>query len=362
MYSDLYNDFSNAKKLQEAIDKLDLGNVRIMEVCGTHTMSIAKAGIKQMLPENIKLISGPGCPVCVTPTGVINEILSLSEYNDIIIATYGDMVRVPGSRQGDNLQRRKAQGAHVEVVYSPIDAVELAERMPNKQVVFLGVGFETTTPGTAAAIETASEKDLTNFFVLPMLKLVEPALRALIEMEDFNVNGFLCPGHVAAILGEKGFTFLPEEYGMPAVISGFEPGEILVSIYKLLFQISSKSPKLENEYIRIVSQNGNKLAQEMTNKYFTPCDSIWRGIGLIKNSGLAIKKEYSQFDAVSRFNIRMDYDQEDGACRCGDVIKGKSEPTDCPLFGKVCIPENAVGPCMVSSEGACAAYYKYQQI
>lgn len=362
MYSDLFDSLSNAKKIPEAIRRLDLGSIRIMEVCGTHTMSIAKAGIKQMLPENIKLISGPGCPVCVTPTGVINEILSLSEYNDIIIATYGDMVRVPGSRQGDNLERRRAQGANVEIVYSPVDAVELAERMPNKQVVFLGVGFETTTPGTAAAIEIASEKNLTNFFVLPMLKLVEPALRALMDMEDFNVNGLLCPGHVATILGEKGFAFLPEEYGMPSVICGFEPAEILVSIYKLLLQISNKSPRLENEYVRVVSHDGNLLAQEMINRYFTPCDSIWRGIGLIEKSGLTFKKEYSQFNAVDRFSIRMDYDQEEGACRCGDVIKGKSEPTDCPLFGKVCIPENAVGPCMVSSEGACAAYYKYQRI
>lgn len=362
MYSDLYNNSPNVKRIPEAIRKLNLGPIRLMEVCGTHTMAIAKSGIKQLLPENIKLISGPGCPVCVTPTGVINEILSLSEYDDIVIATYGDMIRVPGSRQGDNLERRKAQGAHVEIVYSAVDAVELAERMPNKQVVFLGVGFETTAPGTAAAIETASEKDLSNFFVLPMLKLVEPSLRALIEMDDFNIDGLLCPGHVATILGEKGFTFLPEEYGMPAVISGFEPGEILVSIYKLLLQISSKSPKLENEYIRAVSRDGNLLAQEMIDRYFTPCDSVWRGLGLIKNSGLAIKRKYSRFDAVSRFNIRMDDDLEEGACRCGDVIKGKSEPSDCPLFGKVCVPENAVGPCMVSSEGACAAYYKYQQI
>lgn len=362
MHSDLFKNPDNIKGIIKAIEELGLGAVRIMEVCGTHTMSIAKAGIKQLLPENIKLISGPGCPVCVTPTGVINEILNLSEYNDIIIATYGDMLRIPGSRQGDSLQRRRAQGAQVEIVYSPMDAVDLAEKMPNKQVVFLGVGFETTAPGTAAAIETASEKGLSNFFVLPMLKLVEPSLRALMDMEDFNVDGLLCPGHVATIIGEKGFAFLTAEYDMPSVICGFEPGDILISIYKLLLQISNQSPKLENEYIRAVSLEGNLLAQEMIGRYFTPCDSIWRGLGLIKNSGLTIRKEYSRFDAICRFNIRMDNDQEEGACRCGDVIKGKSEPTECPLFGIICVPENAVGPCMVSSEGACAAYYKYQQI
>jgi hydrogenase expression/formation protein HypD len=362
MHSDLYFSSSNNRRIPEAIGKLNLGDIRLMEVCGTHTMSIAKAGIKQLLPENIKLISGPGCPVCVTPTGVINEILNLSEYNDIIIATYGDMLRVPGSRQGDNLERRRAQGAHVEIVYSAVDAVDMAERIPNKQVVFLGVGFETTAPGTAAAIETASEKKLGNFFVLPMLKLVEPSLRALMGMEDFNIDGLLCPGHVATIIGEKGFAFLPEEYGMPSVICGFESGDILVSIYKLLLQISRKNPVLENEYIRAVSRNGNLLAQEMINRYFTPCDSIWRGLGSIKNSGLGIREEYGRFDAIRRFNINMDDNREQGACRCGDVIKGKSEPVDCPLFGDVCVPENAVGPCMVSSEGACAAYYKYQQI
>ncbi len=362
MRSDYFKRPLNAERIPEAISRLKLGNVRIMEVCGTHTMSIAKAGIKQLLPANVKLISGPGCPVCVTPTGVINEILSLSEYDDIVIATYGDMMRVPGTRQGDSLQRRKAQGARVEIVYSAVDAVELAERMPDKQVVFLGVGFETTAPGTGAAIEIAFERRIHNFFILPMLKLVEPSLRALVAMEDFNIDGFLCPGHVATIIGEKGFTFLTEEYKMPSVICGFEPGDIIVSIYRLLLQISQKTPSLENEYIRAVSKEGNQLAQETIDKYFVPCDSIWRGLGPIKKSGLAIREEYAMFDAVRRFNINMDNNQGEGACRCGDVIKGKSEPADCPLFGRVCVPENAVGPCMVSSEGACAAYYKYQQI
>jgi len=346
----------------EHIRKMNIGQVNIMEVCGTHTMSIAKSGIKRMLPENVKLLSGPGCPVCVTPEEVIDEILRLSEDKNVIITTYGDMIRVPGSTPGDNLQRRKAQGANVEIVYSPLDGIEIAKENPDKQVVFLGVGFETTTPGTAAAIQVAIEQQVENFSILSMMKTVEPALRALIADPEFNVQGFLCPGHVAVIIGEKGFEFLTEEFKIPSVVSGFEPEDILLSVYKILLQIEKNEPKVENEYSRAVGYSGNDLAKEMVEKYFEPCDDLWRGLGKIPQSGLGIKEEYSKYDAVRRFGLEFKETEKKTACSCGEIIMGKAEPKSCPLFGTVCIPENPVGPCMVSSEGACAAAYKYQGI
>ena len=235
------------------------GEIRLMEVCGTHTMSIAEAGIKSMLPKEVKLLSGPGCPVCVTPPQVIDAVLELSMEKNVIITSYGDMLRVPGSKAGDSLLRRKALGAQVETVYSPVDAVELALQYPEKQVVFLGVGFETTAPGTAAAVLTAQEKGAKNFSLWSMLKLVEPALRALIAMDGFHVDGFLCPGHVATIIGADGFAFLPKEYGLPAVVAGFEPEDILLAVYRLIKQLAEKQPRLENEYTRAVSQSGNLL-------------------------------------------------------------------------------------------------------
>ena len=352
-------------RILAAIAALPLGQVRIMEVCGTHTMSIAKAGIKSMLPENVKLLSGPGCPVCVTPAREIDAVLELAMRPDVIITSYGDMLRVPGTVRGDSLQRRRALGADVRIVYSPMDALELAKETPDKEIVFLGVGFETTAPGTAAAILSAAEEGVKNFSVFSMLKTVEPALRALMASEDFAIDGFLCPGHVATIIGEAGFEYLPEEYAMPAVIAGFEPEEILRAVYKLLCQIAEKAPKVENEYKRAVGKKGNVLAQEILDRCFVPSAELWRGLGRIDKSGLTIKEELAAYDARRKFGIVIDYEKSDGAqsgCRCGDVISGRISSSDCPLFGKVCTPEDPVGPCMVSSEGACAAAYKYQVI
>ena len=336
--------------------------VRIMEVCGTHTMAIAKSGIKSMLPEGVELLSGPGCPVCVTPENVIDSFLDLAIQPDVITATYGDMVRVPGSIQGDNLARRRALGAKLAVVYSAADAVDLAERNPDKQIVFLGAGFETTAPGTAAAVLTAKDRGVRNFSLFSMLKTVEPALRNLMAMNDFNIQGFLCPGHVATIIGEKGFEFLPEEYNMPAVISGFEPYEILAAILLLLRQINSNAPKLENAYKRAVSRDGNLIAQRVISRCMEPKNADWRGLGSIPASGLKLKDEYSDFDAEKRYNIKIKPTAVKSACRCGDVITGRISPGQCPLFGARCVPDDPVGPCMVSSEGACAAAYKYQTV
>ena len=353
---------SEVRKLLAAIEALPLGETRLMEVCGTHTMAIAKSGIKSMLPEKVKLLSGPGCPVCVTPPQVIDAVLELAMRPEITIATYGDMVRVPGSRPGDSLQRRRALGAKLLVVYSPVDAVEYAKENPDREVVFLGVGFETTAPGTAAAVLTAKEGGVKNFSVLSMLKTVEPALRALMKTEDFKVQGFLCPGHVGTIIGEKGFAFLPEEYRMPAVIAGFEPEDILLSIYLLLRQIAEGRPRVENQYKRAVSPMGNVLAQNMIDRCLEPRADLWRDLGRIENSGLGFKAEFSDYDAEKKFSIQYGDEKGQSACRCGDVICGRISPARCPMFGKRCTPEDPVGPCMVSSEGACAAAYKYQSV
>ena len=356
------SDRTNTEKLLAAIAALDMGETRLMEVCGTHTMSIAEAGIRSMLPKNIRLLSGPGCPVCVTPPQVIDAVLELAMEKDVLLASYGDMLRVPGSRPGDSLLRRRALGAKVETVYSPVDAVALAAGNPEKQVVFLGVGFETTAPGTAAAVLTAREQGLKNFTVWSMLKRVEPALRALIAMDGFNIDGFLCPGHVASIIGAQGFRYLPEEYGLPGVVAGFACDDILLAIFLLLRQIREGRPRIENAYPRAVSEQGNTLALRMLSSCFEARRDLWRGLGEIPDSGLGLREELSGFDAEKRFGVRLAGRETPTACRCGEVITGRLAPVKCPLFGKACTPEDPVGPCMVSSEGACAAAYKYMDI
>ena len=334
----------------------------LMEVCGTHTMAIARSGLKSLLPGNIRLLSGPGCPVCVTPAEVIDGVLELAMEKNVILTTYGDMLRVPGSNPGDSLLRRRALGAQVEIVYSPVDAVTLAKENPGREVVFLGVGFETTAPGTAAAVQMAREQGVENFSLLSMLKTVEPALRALIAMEGFQVDGFLCPGHVASIIGEGGFRFLPEEYGLPGVIAGFAPEEILLAVYRLAKQLTEGQARLENAYPRAVRPEGNPLARSMLENCFEPRRDLWRGLGSIDNSGLALRPELASFDAEKKFGLTAAPAAKPTACRCGDVICGRLGPEECPLFGRRCTPEDPVGPCMVSSEGACAAAYKYRGI
>ena len=350
-----------SRKLLEAIAALPLGETRIMEVCGTHTMAIARSGIRSLLPEQVSLLSGPGCPVCVTVQEDLDAVLELAMEKDVILTGYGDMLRVPGSRRGDSLLRRRALGADVRIVYSPMDALTIAEAEPGKQVVFLGIGFETTAPGTAAAVLAAKEKGLRNFTLLSMLKSVEPALRALLAMEDFSVNGFLCPGHVATIVGERGFRFLSEEYGLPGVVGGFEAEEILLAVYLLLKQIAEGTAKIQNAYPRAVKPEGNPLARAMLERAFDLTDARWRGLGDIPASGFSLREDLSEFDAVKRFTISPKPVVLQNGCRCGDVICGKIRSVDCPLFGKACTPEDPVGPCMVSSEGACAAAYKYQE-
>lgn len=349
------------RKLLTAIAELPLGETRIMEVCGTHTMAIAEAGIRSLLPESVHLISGPGCPVCVTVQGDLDAVMDLAMEPGVILTGYGDMLRVPGSRRGDSLLRRRALGADVRTVYSPMDALEIAARETEKQVVFLGIGFETTAPGTAAAALAARERGLGNFTVLSLLKSVEPALRKLIETEDFSVDGFLCPGHVATVIGEEGFRFLSEEYRIPGVIGGFEPEEILTAVYLLLRQIAERTASIQNAYPRAVRPEGNPLARKIMAQCFELVPASWRGLGEIPESGFAFREELAELDAAKRFGISPAQVREPAGCRCGEVITGKLESADCPLFGRACTPEEPVGPCMVSSEGACAAAFKYRE-
>lgn len=351
----------DAAALLDVIRRLagQLPSVRIMEVCGTHTMVIAKSGLRQILPDNVELISGPGCPVCVTPTTEIDQFLHLSSFPEVTLTTYGDLMRVPGSVRGDNLNRRKALGADVRVVYSPMDALAIAETEPDRQVVFLGVGFETTAPGTALTVLEAEKRNQTNFFVLSMLKRTTPALHALVAQKDLRIDGFLCPGHVATVLGADAFRFLAEGYGLPCVVAGFENGDLLAAVALLLHQIKTVSPTVENEYTRAVSAQGNRAAQAVMEQVFEPCDDLWRGLGPIPESGLRLREEYAAYDAAKRFAIRPARQEPVTPCRCGDVICGRIHPQRCPLFGTVCTPEDPVGPCMVSGEGACAAAYHY---
>lgn len=357
-----------ARKLLDAIAGMQFPGhsaerpLRLMEVCGTHTMAIAKSGLKSLLPPTVKLLSGPGCPVCVTPSGVMDAVLTLAMQPGVCIATYGDLLKVPGTAHGDTLARRRALGAKVQVVYSAMDCLALARQYPQDVVVFLGVGFETTAPGTAACVLQAKAEGLNNFCLLSLLKRTEPALRALLADPAFGVDGFLCPGHVATILGEQGFAFLPAEYRKPAVIAGFEAGDVLTAVYQLCRQAEADTPRLQNEYTRAVRPQGNPAARAAMQQVFCEADDLWRGLGAIPRSGLALREEYAAFDAARRFDLTADPAAEPAGCRCGEIICGRAEPEQCPLFGTACLPENPVGPCMVSGEGACAAAYKYRRI
>lgn len=357
--------FKNPKDVPLLLDKIrhytnHTGPIRLMEICGTHTMAIARTGIKSILPENITVLSGPGCPVCVTPTNMIDMILDLSMQSNVCIASYGDLLRVPGSRQGDNLLKRRSRGGNVLPVYSPMEALAAAKRCPDREIVFLGVGFETTAPGTAACILEAASQNIRNFSVLCLLKRTEPALRALIEADDFAVNGFLCPGHVAAILGANAFSFLPEDYRLPGVVAGFEAADLLYSILSLTGMLAAERPSLQNEYTRLVRPNGNPAALALMEKVFTPARSDWRGLGSIAGSGYSIQDDYAPWDAGKKFSLTPGSGQDIPACRCAQVIRGVAEPSQCPLFRQVCTPDNPVGPCMVSGEGSCAAAYQYE--
>ena len=333
------------------------GRIRIMEVCGTHTVAIFKAGIRQLLPENVELVSGPGCPVCVTPNEYLDTAIAYSRQPEVIIATFGDMLKVPGS--SSSLAQEKAKGADIRIVYSPLESLDIATDNPGKKVIFLAVGFETTAPIAAAVVLMAKKAEIKNFYVLSAHKLVPPALSTLLMAKDTQVDGFLLPGHVSAMIGMKPYEFLIEEFQTPAVVAGFEPLDILQSIYMLLKQMQQGTAKLENQYGRIVSQGGNEVACQTLYQVYEAADAQWRGIGSIPSSGLAIREEYRSFDAKTNIPVIVEATKEHAGCRCGEVLRGTILPTVCALFGKTCRPEHPVGSCMVSVEGTCAAWYKY---
>ncbi|MDP2923532.1 MAG: hydrogenase formation protein HypD [Candidatus Omnitrophota bacterium] len=346
-----------AKKIKEIASK---AKINIMEVCGTHTQSFYRFGLDRLLPQNLNLIAGPGCPVCVSSQVYIDQAIELAKDKENIILTFGDMLRVPGEKS--TLEKERAKGGQIQVVYSALDSLNVARLNPDKKVIFLAVGFETTAPTIALSIITAKKEKFKNLFFLSSLKLIPPAMDFLVRDKRLNLNGFLCPGHVSAIIGARPYEFIPRKYKIGCCVAGFEPLDILEGIYILVKQIVECKPKVENQYLRVVTKQGNLRAQKKIKQVFNIADAPWRGLGKIPQSGLNIRDEYSVFDAEKMFCIRHKAQgrRQEAKCKCGDVLKGLISPLACPLFSRVCQPDNPVGPCMVSSEGACNAYYKYK--
>ena len=355
-------DKRKVQQLVEHITRLSRRGERqyaVMEICGTHTVSLLRSGVKSLVGDALRLISGPGCPVCVTSQGYVDAACELAMRPNVTICTYGDMVRVPGRR--GSLEQHQARGAEVRVVYCPRDALQYAADHPHRQVVFLAVGFETTAPATAATILEAERLDLPNFFALTAHKLVIPAVSALLSGGDVAIDGLLCPGHVSIVIGADAYRPIADNWAMPCVIAGFEPLNMLDGIAALLAQAATGRAEVENVYGVAVSPGGNRVAQDLLARVFAPAPAVWRAIGTIDASGLELREQYSRFDAVRQLGVEMGPDYEPPGCLCGQVIQGKVDPTACGLFGGECSPIRPVGPCMVSSEGTCAAWYKYNR-
>jgi hydrogenase expression/formation protein HypD len=361
-----FEQFRDRERVRDLVEKLHRvypgGELKIMEVCGTHTMSIARFGLRGLMPAGLSLISGPGCPVCVTPGSVIANALALSETSQTAVVTFGDMMRVPAS--GSTLEMKKAEGADVRVVYSVLDMLDMAEQDPARSFVFISVGFETTTPGTALAVLEAERRNMKNVFFLLANRRVIPALHALAGSPDIRIRGFLCPGHVSVILGYGAYREIARTYALPCVVAGFEPVDILMGVTDIVVRIKNGSAGVGNAYGRVVTERGNRRALQVMDRVFAPVDAEWRGIGMIPESGLSFRDHYRRFDALNGFKDTLPAAVPAGSsnpagCRCGDVLKGVILPTGCALFGRSCTPSSPVGPCMVSTEGSCAAYYKY---
>ncbi len=355
------DEFRNKEKVQQLIkqiEKISTKEVRLMEVCGGHTMAIHKFGIPALLPKNIKLLSGPGCPVCVSDRKFIDHAIALSRRPDVIVTTFGDLIRVPGSTS--SLDKEKAKGHNVRIVYSILDAIKIAQSNTDKKVVFMGIGFETTAPGTAVGILNADKANLKNFFVLSSHKVMPPAMTALID-EGVTINGYIGPGHVSTITGLGIYTELAEKFKIGVAIAGFEPVDLLQSIYMLVKQFEENDPKVEIQYKRAVIPEGNTIAWNMMMEVFEYRDDYWRGFGKLPNSGLGIREKFAAYDAEKNIEVEIEPTKEDKGCICGEILKGLKSPTDCKLFGKACDPSNPVGACMVSNEGACAAHYRYSR-
>jgi hydrogenase expression/formation protein HypD len=354
---DEYRDEQIAQSLIKKIESISKKDVRLMEVCGTHTVSIFRSGIRSVLPQTISLLSGPGCPVCVTDQAEIDAFIELARLDDVIITTFGDLMRVPGSRS--SLQKESAGGRDIRVVYSTFDALEIARQNTGRKVVFLGVGFETTAPTIAAAILSAAQTGVKNFSVISAHKLVPPALEALMAAEQIKIDGFILPGHVSVIIGLNAYRPFFERHKIPCVVAGFEPIDILQAITMLVKMLEADSPALKNAYSRAVTAEGNLKAQKILDEIFEPADTCWRGIGVIPQSGLKIREQYAAHDAQKIFDLQIPDVKTPKGCACGEILTGTKTPPECALYKKVCTPLDPVGPCMVSTEGTCAAYYKY---
>ncbi len=361
-YVDEFRNPKLVKKISAKIMGLNPGDkINIMEVCGTHTQNFCRFGLDKLLPKNIRLISGPGCPVCVSSQGYIDSAIELAKDKGVIIVTFGDMLRIPGT--ASSLEKEKTRFGNVRVVYSPLDSVVIAKTNPDKKVVFLAVGFETTAPTIALSILAAKKERLKNLSFLSALKLIPPAMKYLLADKRLKIDGFLCPGHVSAIIGTGDYEFIPQKYKTACCIAGFEPVDILEGICIILEQIVMNKPYVANQYTRIVTKPGNLRAKKILNQVFRRVDSDWRGFGVIPDSGLQLRDGFSRFDASRVFPIRGNKIKIKAIkqCRCGDVLKGLISPLDCPLFAKACQPDGPLGPCMVSSEGACNAYYRFRR-
>jgi hydrogenase expression/formation protein HypD len=356
-FIDEYRDPALAQKIIERICRRSNRPARLMEFCGGHTVAIFKYGLRQLLPDHIEMLSGPGCPVCVTATRDLDKAIALARLPDVIVTTFGDMLRVPGSRY--SLLEARSEGGDVRVVYSTQDALKIAANCPDKRVVFIGIGFETTAPTVAAAILQAEATGLTNFSVLALHKLCPPIMKALLDLGEVKLDGIICPGHVSAVIGARPYQFIADDYGIACAVSGFEPLDILLAVDRLVAQIETGRYTVDDAYRRGVKPEGNTTALNIMERVFEVTEADWRGLGVVPGSGLVIRDNYRHFDAEAIFNIEVTEAEEKTGCICGAILRGVSTPRDCSLFRKVCTPGQPVGPCMVSSEGACATYYHY---
>jgi hydrogenase expression/formation protein HypD len=356
---DEYRDIELVKPLVAELQRAVTKPLRVMEVCGSHTMAIFRNGLRSILPEGMELVSGPGCPVCVTSASHMDAFIAMADLPGVHVAIFGDLFRVPGTH--GSLANASSRGAKVDIVYSPMDALDIARNNPNELVVFLGVGFETTTPGIAATIMAAKTGNVSNFVVFSTQKTMPAPLHALLSDPELKIDGLLCPGHVSSIIGAGAYQPLADQYGLACVVAGFETADLLKGLIMLARQVATGNYTVENMYPRVVSWEGNARAQKMVEEIFEPTDMEWRGLGVIPGSGLKIRAKYADFDAEARLHITLPDAQEPKGCLCGNILKGKNNPRECPLFATRCTPANPIGPCMVSSEGTCSAYHKYGQ-
>jgi len=346
------------KKLADTLrDRKLREEIRIMEVCGTHTAEFFKTGVKDIFPDKLMLIDGPGCPVCVTPNAYLDRAIEIAKEYGVILTTFGDMIKVPSSYS--SLAKERAEGMDIRIVYSPLDALRIAEAHPLKEVVFLSVGFETTAPSEAIVILEAEKKSINNFSILSCNKLTPPAVEALLNADEVKIDGFILPGHVSAVIGREPWDFISKKFNRPGVIAGFDAHDLITGVLSLIDLIEKKEAKITNSYTIAVKENGNPNAVKIMDSVFERCSEVWRGLGELPESGLKIREEYSMFDASKKFSVILPPVKEHAGCRCGDLLRGLIIPPECPMFDKVCSPENAIGPCMVSGEGPCSAYYKY---